>query len=132
MPEREGRQLSTADLAGAEPRRERTAGAAVMDRPERPENEAEPEATPLFSPEDARAMHDRWTSIQAGFVDEPRGAVHQADVLVAETIQRLAETFAREKSTLEEQWSRGDDISTEDLRQALRKYRSFFDRLLSV
>ena len=129
MPEREGRELSTADLVGAEPRRRGTAGAAVMDRPE---NEIEPEKTPLFSPADARGMHDRWTSIQAGFVDEPREAVHQADVLVAETIQRLAETFAREKSTLEEQWSRGDDISTEDLRQALRKYRSFFDRLLSV
>lgn len=129
MPDRKDRELSTADLAGMEPGREGTAGTAVMDRPE---IEADAAKTPLFSPEDARAMHDRWTSIQAGFVDEPREAVHQADVLVAETIQRLAETFAREKSTLEEQWSRGGDISTEDLRQALRKYRSFFDRLLSV
>jgi inorganic triphosphatase YgiF len=77
-------------------------------------------------------MHDRWTSIQASFVDEPREAVRQADTLVAEAIQRLAETFAREKANLEEQWGRGDDISTEDLRQALRRYRSFFDRLLSV
>lgn len=75
---------------------------------------------------------ERWTEIQTGFVDEPQEAVRQADALVAEAIQRLAETFAREKSALEEQWSRGGEVTTEDLRQALRRYRSFFDRLLSV
>ena len=55
-----------------------------------------------------------------------------ADGLVAEMMQRLAKVFADERSKLEEQWSRGDDISTEDLRVALRRYRSFMDRLLSV
>lgn len=127
MDER-NRELSTADLAGAATRREARAGTAVMERPEA----AEDHRTPLFSSDDSQRMHERWTSIQAGFVDEPREAVRQADTLVAETIQRLAETFAREKASLEEQWGRGDDISTEDLRQALRRYRSFFDRLLSV
>jgi hypothetical protein len=70
--------------------------------------------------------------VQSGFVDEPRHAVEQADGLVAETIKRLAEVFAEERSQLETQWSRGEDVSTEDLRLALRRYRSFFDRLLSV
>jgi hypothetical protein len=70
--------------------------------------------------------------IQAGFVDEPRSAVEQADSLVAGTMKRLAEMFAEERSRLESQWDRGDDVSTEDLRIALRRYRSFFGRLLSM
>jgi hypothetical protein len=58
--------------------------------------------------------------------------VEQADALVAEAIKRLAETFANERNQLEGQWDRGGDVSTEDLRQALQRYRSFFSRLLSV
>ena len=77
-------------------------------------------------------LRNRWTDIQAGFVDEPRHAVEQADSLVAEAIKRLAETFANERNQLEGQWDRGGDVSTEDLRQALQRYRSFFSRLLSV
>ena len=67
-----------------------------------------------------------------GFVDEPRQAVQQADSLVAGAMKRLAEMFAAERAKLEGQWDRGDDVSTEDLRLALRRYRSFFGRLLSV
>jgi hypothetical protein len=89
-------------------------------------------AEPLFPTNDAETFRSRWTEVQTGFVDEPRHAVEQADGLVAEMMKQLAEVFADERSKLEEQWSRGDDISTEDLRQALRRYRSFFDRLLSV
>jgi hypothetical protein len=89
-------------------------------------------AAPLFPANDAETFRSRWTDVQTGFVDEPRHAVEQADGLVAEMMKQLAEVFADERSNLEEQWSRGDDISTEDLRQALRRYRSFFDRLLSV
>jgi hypothetical protein len=74
----------------------------------------------------------RWEAIQAGFVDEPRRAVENADALVAEVIQQLVRSFADERSQLETQWSRGDQASTEDLRVALRRYRSFFDRLLSA
>lgn len=77
-------------------------------------------------------LRSRWTDIQAGFVDEPRGSVEQADALVAGVMKRLAETFANERSKLDGQWSRGDDVSTEDLRVALQHYRSFFDRLLSL
>jgi hypothetical protein len=65
-------------------------------------------------------------------VDEPRKAVEQADALVAGAMQRLAEVFAEERFRLEGQWGRGADVSTEDLRLALRRYRSFFGRLLSV
>ena len=89
-------------------------------------------STPLFPTGQVETFRTRWTEVQTGFVDEPRHAVEQADGLVAEMMKQLAEVFADERSKLEEQWSRGDDISTEDLRQALRRYRSFFDRLLSV
>ena len=74
----------------------------------------------------------RWDSIQTGFVDEPRKAVEQADNLVASAMKRLAEVFAEERSKLEKQWDRGDNVSTEDLRVALQRYRTFFQRLLSV
>jgi hypothetical protein len=74
----------------------------------------------------------KWDSIQVGFVDEPRRCVQEADSLVAATMKRLAEQFAAERSNLEDQWHRGSDISTEDLRIALRRYRSFFGRLLSI
>lgn len=72
----------------------------------------------------------RWTAIQATFVDEPRTAVEQADTLVAEVIRELARVFADERGRLEGAWSRGTDVSTEDLRQALRRYRDFFHLLL--
>ena len=71
-------------------------------------------------------------NIQTQFVDEPRRSVEQADELVASAMKRLAEIFANERETLEQNWDRGDDVSTEDLRVALQRYRSFFDRLLSV
>jgi hypothetical protein len=92
----------------------------------------EDRSTPLFSQEEAQRCRSRWAEVQTGFVDEPRRAVEQADSLVAETIKRLAEVFAEERRSLEGQWGRGDQVSTEDLRLALRRYRSFFDRLLSV
>jgi len=77
-------------------------------------------------------LRTRWKEIQTNFVDEPRKAVEQADGLVASAMKRLAEIFADERSKLEKQWDRGDSVSTEDLRLALRRYRSFFSRLLSV
>jgi hypothetical protein len=91
-----------------------------------------PKAAPLFSDDAADELRERWTDVQAGFVDEPKSAVEQADGLVAEVMKRLTDGFATERQALEQQWSRGDDASTEDLRIALRRYRSFFDRLLSM
>jgi hypothetical protein len=90
------------------------------------------QAAPLFSAEEAKEFRARWDTIQGGFVDEPRRAVEQADTLVAGAMKRLAEMFADERAKLEGQWDRGDSVSTEDLRLALRRYRSFFGRLLSV
>jgi hypothetical protein len=77
-------------------------------------------------------FQERWKEIQTRFVDEPRGAVEDADGLVANLMQQLAEGFAAERERLEAQWGRGEDISTEDLRVALQRYRSFFQRLLST
>jgi hypothetical protein len=81
---------------------------------------------------EAKDFRARWTEIQTAFVDEPRRAVEQADALVAEVIQRLANSFSQARSTLEGQWGRGDNVSTEDLRVTLQRYRAFFDRLLNV
>jgi hypothetical protein len=90
------------------------------------------ETGPLFAGSEANELRSRWDAIQVGFVDEPRRAVEQADNLVAGTMKRLAEMFAEERNKLEHQWDQGENVSTEDLRQALRRYRSFFGRLLSV
>jgi hypothetical protein len=86
----------------------------------------------LFASADAAGYRTRWSGIQTGFVDEPRKAVEEADTLVAEVMRRLAEVFADERKRLESEWERNDRISTEDLRQAMRRYRSFFERLLAV
>jgi hypothetical protein len=90
------------------------------------------EPTPLFSEVDVTELRARWSTVQAGFVDEPRKAVEEADNLVASVMKRLAEGFANERANLEKQWDRGDSVSTEDLRVALQRYRSFFDRLLKA
>ena len=89
-------------------------------------------SAPLFPENEATNFRNRWTEIQAAFVDEPRRAVEQGDALVADVIKRVASSFADERSKLEGQWGRGDNVSTEDLRVALQRYRAFFDRLLSV
>jgi hypothetical protein len=87
--------------------------------------------TQLFPDSELNDLRARWEKAQIGFVDEPRTAVEQADSLVATVVKRIAEQFAAERVELEHQWDRGDNVSTEDLRQALRRYRSFFDRLLA-
>jgi hypothetical protein len=120
-------ELSTADLVAPRPRRDERSEAAAPP----PTSDAEG-AEPLFPSDEADDLRGRWKAIQAGFVDEPRRAVEEADGLVATAIKRVAETFADERAGLESQWDRGGDVSTEDLRQALRRYRSFFDRILSM
>ena len=90
------------------------------------------DATPLFPTAELDGLRTRWHAIQTGFVDEPRKAVQEADGLVASAMKRLAEVFAQERSGLEQQWDRGDSVSTEDLRIALQRYRAFFERLLAV
>jgi hypothetical protein len=81
---------------------------------------------------DADELDARWTDIQADFVDDPRRAIEEADELVADVLDRVTSRFAEQRSMLEGQWRRGDDVTTEQLRLALRHYRSFFRRLLST
>ena len=120
--------LTTADLAQnkSDPREDHrsTAEAANDGQEERYE--------PLLANDQADRFTTRWQKIQAGFVDEPRESVEQADALVADLMQRLATGFAEELKQLESQWDKGENVSTEDLRVALTRYRSFFDRLLSA
>jgi hypothetical protein len=86
----------------------------------------------LLPADQSQRFTSHWEEIQASFVDQPRQAVEQADALVADLMQRLAASFSNERERLEGHWDRGDDVSTEDLRVALTRYRSFFDRLLSA
>lgn len=88
--------------------------------------------TPLLADIELSDLRSRWSNIQAEFVDEPQRSVEQADQLVATTMQRLAEGFARERASLEKQWDSGANVSTEDLRVALQRYRAFFGRLLNA
>jgi hypothetical protein len=114
------------------------AGGAPSAEPE--DRGAEPRSTAAIADDDTQLLprdenerfHSRWETIQTGFVDEPRQTVEQADELVAEVMKRLAEGFADERTRLEQQWGRGEDVSTEDLRIALQRYRAFFQRLLSA
>ncbi|MFE5003461.1 hypothetical protein ACFRJ3_02275 [Streptomyces sp. NPDC056696] len=148
--------LSTEDLAQTPDRTDRSRGDAVEARSEAPafpgestpvasaehsetegektdgEAPVEDEATRLLSAEDDAGFRSRWQETQSKFVDDPRAAVHSADALVADVMQTLATTFADRKQELEEQWSRGEQADTEELRMALRHYRSFFNRLLTA
>ena len=92
----------------------------------------QPRAQQLLEEHELQDIRAQWKEIQAAFVDEPRQAVQDADALVAELMQRLAQMFATERQQLESRWAGGDDVSTEDLRHGLRRYRSFFERLLAA
>ncbi|MEU8779950.1 hypothetical protein [Streptomyces sp. NPDC048606] len=87
-------------------------------------------AAPLLGGDEGQEFRRRWSEIQGRFVDDPRESVRSADALVAEVMQSLASTFAQDKQGLEGQWDRGEEVPTEDLRLALRQYRTFFERLL--
>ena len=134
----ENREPTTADIANAASERGRDA----EDQDRRIEREVDlresmvraddHEGMRLLPDDIVEDLRPRWADIQASFVDEPRRAVEKADALVADAIRRLAEAFADARADLERDWDRGDDVSTEDLRVAFRRYRTFFDRLLEV
>jgi hypothetical protein len=134
-PKRKEEELMTADLASTDispkqpegPKLVKVQEPATLDKVA-----AISEPMPLFSESELGDFRSQWSKIQTGFVDEPRQTVEGADKLVAAVMQRLAEGFANERSGLEKQWDRGDNVSTEDLRLALQRYRSFFDRLLKL
>jgi hypothetical protein len=87
---------------------------------------------PLFEEDAARKFRSRWMAIQSKFVDDPRASVKQADDLVADIIKNVTMSFADRRIGLEKQWNSGENISTEDMRQALKRYRAFFERLLTL
>jgi hypothetical protein len=113
-------RLTTADLAAPAPERRH-------DETPGPEGRARPRA--LIDPGRLDEFRTRWVDVQAKFVDDPRQTVEEADRLVAELFQAMAQTFAEGRSQLEEQWSRGE-LGTEDLRQLVHRYRAIFDTLL--
>ena len=124
-------QLTTADIANTATGRDRQE--QEFDKPVTPQpGAAEQSSAPLLARDFSEDMRSRWETIQAGFVDDPRTSVQEADELVAMAIKKLAESFADERAKLEQEWSKGNDVSTETLRQALRRYRAFFHRLLAI
>jgi hypothetical protein len=90
------------------------------------------ERRPLFDDDELGTYRSRWDEVQARFVDDPRGTVKDADALVNDVMKQLTQTFTDERSSLESQWTEGKDASTEDLRVAMQRYRSFFARLLAA
>jgi len=88
-------------------------------------------SAPLLG-EDVEQLRERWLSIQAAFVDEPLEAVQQADALVSDVIDRLTKTFQQTKDSLETQLGEAENVSTEELRVGLQRYRTFFERLLAA
>ena len=128
--------LTTRDIASPAPATEEAAPVAREEaEPVAPETATSPTTDddgPLLPDSQGAELHSRWEAIQTRFVDDPRSAVEEADALVASTMQQLADGFASAREDLEGQWSRGEDISTEDLRVALQRYRSFFRRLLAA
>jgi hypothetical protein len=132
------------DIADAKPRAEQVEQ-AVEERPKQvPTQTAPPEETApaeahakrqregLFEGDRSAELHRRWTEVQSRFVDDPREAVKSADALVDEVIRDLSALFTDERSKLEAHLGKNEDASTEDLRVALRRYRAFFERLLSI
>src|SRR5262249_44490673 len=132
--ERENEQLTTADIAkGPRTVAQETPGPKpVVGERSFDQGSKVRESAPLFPSGELDGLRAGWKEVQTAFVDEPRKAVEQADGLVASAMKRLAEVFAKERAGLEQQWDRGDNVSTEDLRVAMQRYRTFFERLLSV
>jgi len=95
-------------------------------------NSAEDAPVRLLDADELHAVVSRWREIQAEFVDEPKRAIQEADELVTALMDRLARTFAEQREQLESRWSEAESISTEELRQGLQRYRSFFERLLAA
>lgn len=125
-PESSVSDSSTAPSAPAAPR---TAG----ESPDGPQTgtESSLEAS-LFADDELTGLRARWDHVQAGFVDDPKDCVQRADSLVSDVVSQLTSGFTDARSRLEQQWGRGEEASTEDLRIALKRYREFFERLLAV
>jgi len=135
-PETQDKRLTTADLAAAAADRPTSRGDAgeepLIETRRSSVRSEEEELASLFLPDVAKDFRAHWDAVQIGFVDDPKQAVRKADELVAQVMKCLAETFSAERVQLEDQLDQTDETSTENLRVALRRYRSFFQRLLSL
>jgi hypothetical protein len=136
------RNLTTADLAASAADLAAPANKPLTSPNDRPGSATDTDAAktrkeqstlvPLFTDDAAKAFRSRWDDVQRGFVDDPRKAVQAGDELVAQVIKSLAESFSEQRSAVEGELNQADRSSTEDLRLALRRYRSFFERLLAI
>jgi carbon monoxide dehydrogenase subunit G len=134
-PQAPATQTPAGEAASADGDETAGSGAAVaaeVQPADRDDSSLDDERAPLFEAADTEQLRERWQVLQIGFVDDPRQMVSKADDLVGELMQRLTDGFGERRSALEEQWDKGDDVSTEDLRVVLTRYRSFFNRLLSA
>ena len=139
MDERRERQIDVDEMSEEEQlRREQIADEK---REERTPQDREPRAQaspmddrlePMFEDEAAEKFRSRWLAIQSQFVDDPRNAVKQADDLVADIIKTVTMNFSDRRVALEKHWNSGENVDTEDMRLALKRYRSFFERLLTL
>ncbi|MDP7738223.1 hypothetical protein QXL92_26165 [Mycobacterium paragordonae] len=131
QPQQQAPAFAEGEHGGREPRGE--VGAPVQHSHDagHDQSQSSTEET-LFGDADLADLRSRWAGVQAAFVDDPKDCVQKADVLVSDLVDQLTTGFAQARSRLEEQWSRGEEASTEDLRLALMHYREFFERLLAV
>jgi hypothetical protein len=134
-PQSEGSERVETDQAATQAGPVTTAdeSAEPSAQPSKPSAAVEkPEDSSLLADNDLPGLRSRWDDVQASFVDDPRACVQKADTLVADVVQQLTAGFSDARSRLEAQWARGEEASTEELRQALKRYRVFFERLLAA
>lgn len=131
LPNQNLRAEFASDVPGARRRTWDTSPPAILDTANKNQSTLEPTA-PLFNEAEIADFCARWRDVLAGFIDDPHRAVQKADQLVASVMRRFADGVAKERASLEKQWDSGDNVSTEDLRIALQRYRAFFGRLLNA
>ncbi len=127
--------------AGAGAQAEELAPGAVAVQPEagagaQPEELAPGEvavvsAFVVWEPETTDGFRDRWQQIQLRFIDSPRNAADQAQNLVSDVIDALADGLRRQRGELD-RWRDAALDDTEELRVTVRRYRDLLDRLLSL
>ena len=139
MEERRVRQMDVNEMSEEEQLRREQITDETRDERKREAHEPRPQPNsmdeglePMFEEEAAEKFRSRWLSIQSQFVDDPRNAVKQADELVADIIKNVTMNFSNRRVDLEKQWNSGENVDTEDMRLALKRYRSFFERLLTL
>jgi len=116
-------------MAKAQVRNDQTAE-ALSDESRNTASEAD--LAPIFKNQEAEQLRKNWLKIQSYFIDNPNASVRAADELVAIVIENITTNFANKRTSLENQWKRGDKASTEQLRIVLKNYRSLFNHLLSM